>query len=88
MRYYWIDRGAKFEEKVEDIKMGVEDYKPIIVMVGCQFLYAGTNLFVRAALLEEMSSRVFVVYRQFIGFLLISPFAYFSRYELKLFSKK
>ncbi|XP_057767227.1 WAT1-related protein At4g30420-like isoform X2 [Salvia miltiorrhiza] len=57
----------------------MEYYKPIIVMIGCQFLYAGTNLFVRAALLEEMSSSVFVVYRQFIGFLLMAPFAYFSR---------
>ncbi|XP_047947062.1 WAT1-related protein At4g30420-like isoform X2 [Salvia hispanica] len=59
--------------------MGLEYYKPIIVMLGCQLLYAGTNLFVRAALLEEMSSSVFVVYRQFIGFLLMAPFAYFSR---------
>ncbi|XP_042063007.1 WAT1-related protein At4g30420-like [Salvia splendens] len=59
--------------------MGLEYYKPIIVMLGCQLLYAGTNLFVRAALLEKMSSSVFVVYRQFIGFLLMAPFAYFSR---------
>ncbi|KAL1563539.1 WAT1-related protein-like protein [Salvia divinorum] len=58
--------------------MGLEYYKPIIVMIGCQLFYAGTNLFVRAALLEEMSSSVFVVYRQFIGFLLMAPFAYFS----------
>ncbi|KAL3623867.1 hypothetical protein CASFOL_032683 [Castilleja foliolosa] len=59
--------------------MGLENYKPTIVMVGCQFLYAGVTLTGRAALLEEMSSRVFVVYRQCIAFLLIVPVAYFSR---------
>ncbi|KAK6151490.1 hypothetical protein DH2020_014125 [Rehmannia glutinosa] len=32
----------------------------------------------RAALLEEMSTRVFVVYRQCIAFLLIAPFAFLS----------
>ncbi|GFP85486.1 wat1-related protein at4g30420 [Phtheirospermum japonicum] len=47
-------------------------------MVGCQFLYAGVTLTGRAALLQEMSSRVFVVYRQCIAFLLIAPLAYFS----------
>ncbi|XP_047943702.1 WAT1-related protein At4g30420-like [Salvia hispanica] len=59
--------------------MGLENYKPIIVMVGCQFLYAGVTLSGRAALLQDFSSRVFVVYRQFTAFLLIAPFAFFSR---------
>ncbi|PIN18225.1 hypothetical protein CDL12_09120 [Handroanthus impetiginosus] len=58
--------------------MGFEDYKPIIVLVACQFVYAGVNLIGRAALLEDFSSRVFVVYRQSIAFLLIAPLAYFS----------
>ncbi|XP_041999677.1 WAT1-related protein At4g30420-like [Salvia splendens] len=60
--------------------MGLENYKPIIVMVGCQFLYAGVALTGREALLQNFSSRVFVVYRQFTVFLLIAPFAFFSRY--------
>ncbi|XP_047944733.1 WAT1-related protein At4g30420-like [Salvia hispanica] len=59
--------------------MGLENYKPIIVMVGCQFLYAGVALTGRQALLQNFSSRVFVVYRQFTAFLLIAPFAVFSR---------
>ena len=62
--------------------MGLENYKPIIVMVGCQFLYAGVTLSGRAALLQDFSSRVFVVYRQFTAFLLIAPFAFFSRYAM------
>ncbi|KAI3446685.1 hypothetical protein Pfo_003350 [Paulownia fortunei] len=59
--------------------MGLEDYKPMIVLVGCQFMYSGVTLTGRAALLQDMSSRVFVVYRQCIAFLLIAPVAYFSR---------
>ncbi|KAL8502336.1 hypothetical protein ACS0TY_021467 [Phlomoides rotata] len=59
--------------------MGFEDYKTIVVMVGCQFIYSGMILSVRAALLEDLSSRVLVVYRQIIATLLIAPFAYFSR---------
>ncbi|CAA0809451.1 WAT1-related protein [Striga hermonthica] len=59
--------------------MGWQNYKAIIVMVGCQLLYAGVNLSGRAALLQGMSSRVFVVYRQCIAFFLIAPIAYFSR---------
>lgn len=65
--------------------MGLENYKPIIVMVGCQFIYAGVTLSGRAALLQELSSRVFVVYRQSIAFLLIAPFAYFSRFTFSCF---
>lgn len=60
--------------------MGFEDYKTIIVMVGCQFIYSGMILSVRAALLDGMSSRVIVLYRQIVATLLIAPFAYFSRY--------
>ncbi|KAL1563540.1 WAT1-related protein-like protein [Salvia divinorum] len=59
--------------------MGVENYKPMIVMVLCQCAYAGLVLSGRAALLQGFSSRVFVVYRQLAAFLLIVPFAYFSR---------
>lgn len=60
--------------------MGVEDCKPTIVMVGCQIIYAGVTLSSREVLLQDLSSRVFVVYRQCLAFLLIAPLAYFSRY--------
>ncbi|KAM7472862.1 hypothetical protein LguiA_011045 [Lonicera macranthoides] len=56
-----------------------EDYKPAMVMFGLQFTYAGVSLSTRAALLEGMSPRVFVVYRQAIAFLVIAPIAYLSR---------
>ncbi|CAA2990635.1 WAT1-related At4g30420 [Olea europaea subsp. europaea] len=59
--------------------MGLEDYKPAIVMVALQFIYAGVTLFTRAALVHDMSSRVFVVYRQSIAFSVIAPIAYFTR---------
>ncbi|GFP85493.1 wat1-related protein at4g30420 [Phtheirospermum japonicum] len=59
--------------------MGLENYKPTIVMVACQFMYAGVNLSGREALVQGMSSRVFVVYRQCIAFLLIAPLAFFLR---------
>ncbi|KAL8040942.1 hypothetical protein ABFX02_10G132800 [Erythranthe guttata] len=54
---------------------------PTVVLIVCQCMYAGVNLISRVALVHEMSSRVFVVYRQFIAFLLISPFACFTRRE-------
>ncbi|KAL3629594.1 hypothetical protein CASFOL_026816 [Castilleja foliolosa] len=59
--------------------MGLEYYKPIIVMVLVQFVYSGVTLIGRAALLQDLSSRVFVVYRQCIAFLLIAPLAFCSR---------
>lgn len=61
--------------------MGLENNKPIIVMVVCQFIYAGVTLTGRAALLQDMSSTVYVVYRQFSAFLIIAPIAYFSRFN-------
>ncbi|KAE8056121.1 hypothetical protein FH972_012916 [Carpinus fangiana] len=60
--------------------MGVaDDYKPAMAMVGLQFSYAIVALTTRAALLQGMSPRVFVVYRQAIATLVIAPVAYFSR---------
>lgn len=59
--------------------MGLENYKPILVMGGCQLIYAGVTLSGRAALVQDLSSRVFVVYRQSTAFLLIAPFAFLSR---------
>nr|GMC58370.1 WAT1-related protein At4g30420 [Ipomoea batatas] len=58
--------------------MGLENHKPTIAMVGMQCMYAGVTLSIRASLLQGMSSRVFVVYRQTIAFLLIAPVAYVS----------
>lgn len=54
-------------------------YKPALGMIGLQFTYAGVALFTRAALLQGLSPRVFVVYRQGIATLVIVPIAYFSR---------
>ncbi|PWA51012.1 nodulin MtN21 /EamA-like transporter family protein [Artemisia annua] len=68
----------------DDGKMAsLEYYKPIIVMVVLQFTYGAVSISSRASLLEGMNPRVFVVYRQAIGFLIISPIAYFSRSKLK-----
>lgn len=63
--------------------MGVLDhYRPEMAMVGLQFSYAGASLIGRAALVQGMNPRVFVVYRQAIATLIIAPIAYFSRYSL------
>ncbi|KAK3017362.1 hypothetical protein RJ639_006176 [Escallonia herrerae] len=58
---------------------GLGDYKPAMVMFGLQFTYAGVALSTRAALLQGMSRRVFVVYRQAIATLVIAPTAYLTR---------
>ncbi|CAL5375035.1 unnamed protein product [Camellia sinensis] len=42
-------------------------------------MYAGVSLTTRAALLQGMSPRVFVAYRQAIATLVIAPIAYFTR---------
>ncbi|CAN1228551.1 WAT1-related protein At4g30420 [Linum grandiflorum] len=55
----------------------MENYKPEIAMASLQFSYAVISLTGRAALLEGLSPRVFVVYRQAIAALTISPVAYF-----------
>ena len=58
---------------------GFDSYKPAMAMVALQFSYAGVSLSTRAALLQGMSPRVFVVYRQAIATLVIAPIAYISR---------
>ena len=58
---------------------GFKDYKPAMAMLALQFTYAGVNLSARAVLLEGVSPRVFVVYRQAIATLAIAPFAYLAR---------
>ena len=59
---------------------GLTDYKPAMAMFALQFSYAGVSLLARAALLQGMSPRVFIVYRQAIATLVIAPMAYISRY--------
>ncbi|KAI5557166.1 hypothetical protein BDE02_18G085000 [Populus trichocarpa] len=56
-----------------------EDSKPALAMLGMQFSYAIVSLIIRAALIQGMSPRVFVVYRQAIATVVIAPLAHFSR---------
>ncbi|PON90715.1 Plant-drug/metabolite exporter [Trema orientale] len=58
---------------------GFDKYIPAMAMFALQFGYAGVALSTRAALLQGMSPRVFVVYRQAIATLVIAPLAYFTR---------
>lgn len=60
--------------------MGFETYKPTIVMIALQFMYAAITLCTRVTLVQGLSARVFVVYRQTIAFLLIAPIAFGPRY--------
>ncbi|KAJ6914246.1 hypothetical protein NC651_016492 [Populus alba x Populus x berolinensis] len=56
-----------------------DDSKPTLAMLGLQFSYAIVSLITRAALIQGMSPRVFVVYRQAIATVVIVPVSYFSR---------
>ena len=60
---------------------GWEDYKPAMAMVGLQFGYAGVALVTRVAMLQGMSPRVLVVYRQAVATLAVAPIAYLSRWS-------
>ncbi|KAL2936198.1 hypothetical protein RDABS01_019598 [Bienertia sinuspersici] len=57
----------------------LESYLPAIAMVLMQVIYATVALLNRAALVNGMSPRVFIFYRQTIATLVISPIAYFNR---------
>ncbi|CAN4113314.1 unnamed protein product [Withania somnifera] len=59
--------------------MEFENYKPTIVMIALQFMYAIVTLSTRATLVQGLSARVFVAYRQTIAFLLIAPIAFVPR---------
>ncbi|KAI4335489.1 hypothetical protein L6164_014129 [Bauhinia variegata] len=52
---------------------------PALAMIGLQFHYAVLAIFTRAALLQGMSARVFVVYRQAIATLALAPIALNSK---------
>ncbi|KAL5842221.1 hypothetical protein ACOSQ3_012824 [Xanthoceras sorbifolium] len=62
------------------------DLKPAMAMLGLQLCFSVVSLSTRAALLQGMSPRVFVVYRQAIATLVIAPIAYFSRRKSTGFS--
>ncbi|KAJ4833128.1 hypothetical protein Tsubulata_006234 [Turnera subulata] len=79
---YWVVCCAMGQSKGlhKEIMGGWDDLKPVMAMIGLQFTYAGIDLISRAALLQGMSPRIFVVYRQAIATLFLAPIAYFSRY--------
>ncbi|PON56051.1 Plant-drug/metabolite exporter [Parasponia andersonii] len=59
----------------------VSGYKPAMAMIGLQCVYTGLALFTRAALLQGMSPRAFVVYRQGIATLIMASIACFTRWR-------
>lgn len=59
-----------------------DGYKPVMAMVGLQCIYAGLALFTRAALLQGMSPRVFVVYRQGVATLILAPIVCLTRWYI------
>lgn len=60
--------------------MGEFDYyKPALAMIELQFIYAGFALSTSVALVQGMSPRVLVVYRQVIATLIMAPIACFRR---------
>ncbi|OAY32066.1 WAT1-related protein At4g28040 [Manihot esculenta] len=50
-----------------------DECKPVMAMIGIQFVYAGLALLSRAAFLQGLNPWVFVVYRQGIGTLIMAP---------------
>ncbi|KAK4774903.1 hypothetical protein SAY86_009838 [Trapa natans] len=57
----------------------LQDMKPVMAMIMLQFIYAGVTLFTRAATLQGMSPRVFVVYRHAVATVFIAPVALLLR---------
>ncbi|KAH9319665.1 hypothetical protein KI387_021434 [Taxus chinensis] len=55
----------------------LETLKPLAAMVGLIFGYAIMNIMTRYALAGGMSSYVFVMYRQLVAAIALSPFAFF-----------
>ncbi|KAL9668085.1 hypothetical protein QQ045_002459 [Rhodiola kirilowii] len=54
----------------------LNDLKPAMAMVLLQVVYAGLSLLSRLAFLEGLSVRVYIVYRQIVGTLVLAPIAY------------
>uniref|UniRef100_M4D3Y7 WAT1-related protein n=1 Tax=Brassica campestris TaxID=3711 RepID=M4D3Y7_BRACM len=64
----------------------VEEYKPVMAMIGLQLCYAGVTLSSRATLVHGTSPRVFILYRQALATISIFPFLYFSRRKSRISS--
>uniref|UniRef100_M4E5M6 WAT1-related protein n=1 Tax=Brassica campestris TaxID=3711 RepID=M4E5M6_BRACM len=62
----------------------VEEYKPVIAMLGLQLCYAGVILTSEATLVNGTSPRVFILYRQAFATIFIFPFILFTRGRSKL----
>lgn len=77
-----IDSISAFSTNMNSLR----DYKPAMAMLALQFSYAVVALSTRAALLQGMNPRVFVVYRQAIATLFMAPMAYLSRCVVNYFS--
>ncbi|KAF8389300.1 hypothetical protein HHK36_025993 [Tetracentron sinense] len=54
-----------------------EDHMPVMAMLAMQLAASAAPLAIRAALLQGMNARVYIVYRQVIATLAIAPIAYF-----------
>lgn len=52
---------------------------PLIIMIGLQVHYAALAIFTRAALLDGLSTTIFVVYRQGIATLSLAPMFFSSK---------
>ncbi|CAF1712039.1 unnamed protein product [Brassica oleracea var. botrytis] len=63
-----------------------EEYKPAMAMTGIQMCYAGVTLSARATMVNGLSPRVFILYRQAFATMFIFPFLYFSRGKPKISS--
>ncbi|KAL1210541.1 WAT1-related protein [Cardamine amara subsp. amara] len=62
----------------------LEEYKPVMAMTMIQVCYAGVTLSARATLVNGLSPRVFILYRQAFATIFIFPFIYFSRRKSKI----
>ncbi|RDX62560.1 WAT1-related protein, partial [Mucuna pruriens] len=58
---------------------GLASQLPLLIMIGLQVHYAALAIFTRAALLEGLSTTVFVVYRQGIATLALAPMFFSSK---------
>ncbi|KAA0035125.1 hypothetical protein IC582_003749 [Cucumis melo] len=59
-------------------RFSFDDYKPAVAMVGLQCIFAALAIFSRAALLQGMSPRVFVFYRNAIATVAMAPAMFLS----------
>ncbi|KAG5544234.1 hypothetical protein RHGRI_016853 [Rhododendron griersonianum] len=64
------------------VRLMVETNKPYLGMVLIQLIYAGMALLSKLAVTKGMNPYVFVVYRQALATLALSPFAFFLEREL------